>query len=58
MMELTLEMEAEVKFCLDEYAEQLNKNTGNDFTTGEAAAIIIKQYLHEKGLLERWQPEK
>ncbi len=45
MMKLTLEMEAEVKFCIEEFTERLNKDTDSDFTTEEGAVIILKTYL-------------
>ena len=57
LMKLTLEMEAELKFCIEEYAERLNKETGSDFTTSEAAVIILKTWLRDKGRLEKWMPE-
>lgn len=58
LMKLTLEMEAELKFCLDEYREHLNKETGSDFTTSEVAVVVLKSWLREKGRLEKWLPEQ
>ncbi len=57
-MKLTLEMEAELKFCLDEYREHLNRTMGGDFTTGETAVVVLKSWMRDKGRLQKWLPEQ
>jgi len=47
-MTLTLEMEPELYFALEDYRDRLRQKTGSDLTRSEAAVVLLKQLLEEK----------
>jgi hypothetical protein len=51
-MTLTLELEPELYFALEDYRDCINRKTGNDLTRSEAAVALLEQLLREKGLLQ------
>jgi len=50
-MTLTLELEPELYFALEDYRDCINRKTGSDLTRNEAAVVLLKLLLEGKGLL-------
>lgn len=51
-MTLTLELEPELYFALEDYRDRLRQKTGSDLTRSETAVALLKLLLKEKGYLK------